>query len=337
LPDHVDTVPGVISSGLINCLPLTGHCSDNSFHIEGRQETPGQNMEALARNAGPGYFTAAGIPLVRGRTFTMNDGIGLDERHPKPGSIVINSAFAKMYFPNEDPIGKRIFLEYEVTREKLQGIPVPSYEIIGVVGDARANLDQIAEPAMYRPLLDHSGEDEVFLTVHTFGPPLSVASGVRQQISRANPNVAVDQIRSMQELAGLSAADHQFNMALFGSFAVLALLLASAGLYAVLSYTVSERKNELGIRMALGATSADVSRWVLRQGLKPAIAGVVLGLAISAAAGRIIKSLLFGVETFDPITFAVLPLLTLAIAALACYIPAVRATRIDPTVTLRME
>jgi len=337
LPDQLATVPGVISAGLSTCLPLGGHCGDSVFLIEGRPQTPGRNYDVLERQAGPGYFTAAGIALLRGRTFTVQDGIGLDQKHPKPGAIVISESLAKTFFPNEEPIGKRLTMASDVARQRLANAPVPVYQIIGVVGDVRADLDKSPEPTMYRPILDSTNYDAVYVTLHTSADPRSVVAGVRQQINRADAQLAVDDIRTMPEVAGEAASGHEFTMMLFGSFAALALLLAAAGLYAVLSYTVSQRKGEIGIRMALGASNSEVSGWVLRQGLKPAIAGVVLGLIAAALAVRILKALLYGVQPFDPITFAVLPMVLLGIAALACYVPALRATRIDPTVTLRME
>ncbi|HEV2688859.1 MAG TPA: FtsX-like permease family protein [Bryobacteraceae bacterium] len=205
------------------------------------------------------------------------------------------------------------------------------------MGDVLTDLDKSPEPTMYLPLLDAADYDAVFVMLHTSVEPHAVISAVRQQIGRVDPELAVDEIRTMDELAGMSASDRQFSMMLFGSFAALALLLAAAGLYAVLSYTVSQRKGEIGIRMALGASNSDVSGWVLQQGLKPALAGVVAGLIVAALAVRVLKSLLFGVDPFDPLTFALLPILLLCVAALACYLPALRATRIDPTVTLRME
>ena len=337
LPDQLKTVPGVISAGISSCLPLSGGCGDSVIHIEGQPDVPGRNIDAQDRAAGPGYFTAAGIPLLRGRTFTNQDGVGTDEKHPKLDAIVISTSMAKAFFPNEDPIGKRVIMESHVVRQRLQGTPVPSYEVIGVVGDVRADLDKSPQPTMYRPMLDNTGYDQVFVTLHTSTDPHAVVAAVRQQVGRVDADVAVDQIRTMDEVAGESASDHEFSMMLFGSFAALALLLAAAGLYAVLSYTVAQRKGEIGIRIALGASNSEVSGWVLRQGMKPAIAGVVIGLIIAAMAVRILRTLLFGVEPFDPLTFALLPILLLGIAALSCYLPAMRAARVDPTVTLRIE
>lgn len=337
LPGRLQTVQGVVSAGLSSCLPVTGHCNDSSFHIVGRTLPPGQSMDALDREVGPGYFTAAGIPLLRGRAFTGQDGLGEDEKHPKLDVVVISESLARTFFPNEDPLGKEIVMDSAVERQKLQGFPAPRHQLIGIVGDVRTDLDQHAGPTMYLPVLDSTGYDEVFVTLHTSTDPHEVISSVRNEIRRLDPELAIDKIRTMQDIVNLSASDHKFSTLLFGSFAGLAVLLAAVGLYAVLSHMVSLRKGEIGIRIALGANKSDVSGWVLRQGMKPAAIGVVLGLTGAALTSQILKSLLFGIEPLDPVTFLFVPLLLLGIAALACYIPAVRASRTDPAIALRME
>jgi len=337
LPDRLKSVHGVVSAALSSCLPVTGHCNDSSFEIVGHPLPPGQSMDALDRAVGPGYFAAAGIPLLRGRTFAAQDGLGEDEKHPKLDAAVISESLARTFFLNEDPIGRELITHSAIEREKAQGIPAPRYQVIGIVGDVRADIDQSAQPTMYFPVFDSTGYDEVFVTLHTSRDPHEVISAVRSEIHRLDPDVAVDKILTMQDLVNLSAGDHKFSMLLFGSFAGLAVLLAAVGLYAVLSHTISLRKGEIGIRIALGASKSDVSGWVLRQGLKPAILGIIIGFAIAALTCQILKSLLFGIAPFDPVTFAVLPFLLLAIAAFACYVPAARASRIDPAITLRLE
>jgi ABC-type antimicrobial peptide transport system permease subunit len=177
----------------------------------------------------------------------------------------------------------------------------------------------------------------VSILVHTAVDPQSEITSVRNEIRRLDPGLAVYQVRTMEELLGRSASDRQFTMLLFVAFAGLAVLLAAVGLYGVVSYAVSQRTAEIGIRMALGATSSDVSRLVVMQGLRPAIVGVTLGLVTALFASRILRSLLFGVTPVDPLTFALVPPLLLAVAALACYLPAIRATHLDPTIALRAE
>ncbi len=276
LADHMQTVPGVVSSGLVTCAPVVGHCDDLVFFIEGHPLPPGQMMDALDRAADPAYFTAAGIPVLRGRTFTKQDGIGFDEKHPKMGSVVISESMAKTYFPHEDPIGKRIVFGIDIDKQKFKGNPVPRYEVIGVVGDVLSGIDQKITPTVYMPLLDGAW-DQIYVLLHTAVEPHSIASPARSEIEKLNPDLAVFEVRTMDEIIGHSASDRQFSMLLFGSFAGLALLLAAVGLYGVLSYAVSQRKSEIGIRMALGASNSDVSRLVLSEGMKPAIAGIILG------------------------------------------------------------
>ena len=336
LTDRMQTLRGVQSAGLVSCAPVAGHCDDLVFHIQGRPLPPGQMFDALDRGASPGYFAAAGIPLVRGRTFRENDDdIGYDPKHPRMGEVIISEAMAKRFFPNEDPIGKRIYFDVDIQREKLQGDPVPLRQIVGVVGDVLPALDQRVTPTVYTPL--PSSYDEVYVVLHTSGEPHTIARAAEAEIHKLAPDLAVFQVRTMEEIVGRSASDREFSIFLFGSFAALALLLAAVGLYAVLSYAVSQRKGEIGIRMALGASGSDVSGWVLREGMKPALAGTLLGLAGAAFATRALASLLFEVTPLDPVTFALVPLLLLTVAALASYVPAWRATRIDPTLTLRSE
>ncbi len=336
LADRMQSVPGVISAGLVSCAPVDGHCDDHVFDIEGHPLPPGQMRDALDRGADPRYFTAAGIPLIRGRTFSEQDGIGFDEQHPKTGAVIISASMAKTYFPHEDPIGQHIFFGTDVEKQRRQGTPVPRYQVIGVVGDTITELDQRVEPTIYVPLLDGRYE-EVYVLLHTAAEPRSVIGAARHEIQRLNPDLAVYETRTMEEILGRSASDRQFSMLLFGSFAGLALLLAAVGLYGVLAYAVAQRKSEIGIRMALGANHADVSALVLKEGMKPAAAGIMAGLLGALFATQVLKSLLFGTAPTDPLTFCLVPLLLLAIAALACYIPAARATRIDPTLALRTE
>jgi ABC-type antimicrobial peptide transport system permease subunit len=186
------------------------------------------------------------------------------------------------------------------------------------------------------PLLDGVW-DEVYVLLHTAVEPHSVLSAARAEIEKLNPDLAISEVRTMEEIIGHSASDRQFSMLLFGSFAGLAVLLAAVGLYGVLSYAVSQCKGEIGIRMALGASNSDVSSLVLREGMKPAIAGIMLGIIGAAFASQILRSLLFGIAPMNPLTFSLVPPVLFAIAALACYVPALRAARIDPTVALRTE
>ncbi|MBV9303978.1 MAG: ABC transporter permease [Acidobacteriaceae bacterium] len=336
LTDRIQTIPGIKSAGLTTCAPVSGHCDDLVFHIEGEELPAGQMRDALDRAADPGYFAAVGLPLIRGRLFSPQDGIGFDEKHPKMGAVVISASTAKTYFAHEDPIGRHIFFGIDLARQQLTGTPVPRYEVVGIVGDTVTDLDQKIRPTVYLPILDGRWS-EFYVVLHTAFEPHSAISAARKAIDQLNPDLAVYDVHTMDELIGQSASDRQFSMLLFGSFAGLAVLLAAVGLYGVLSYAVSQRRGEIGIRMALGASNSDVSRLVLKQGMTPALAGIVIGILVALFASQLLRTLLFGISPVDPLTFVLVPPLLLGIAGLACYIPAVRAARIDPTLALRTE
>jgi putative ABC transport system permease protein len=329
-------VPGVSAAGLVSCAPLTGPCNTLFFYVEGRPYTPGKFLAAMERSVDPGYFDAAGIPLVRGRAFTREDGVGFDPKSPRPGRILISEEMARQVFGGEDPIGKRIFFDFEMQRERLEGFPAPRYEIIGIVGDVRYAMHENVAPTLYRPMFDIASRGMTML-LHTSVEPNSIVGAVREELRRQDPALAIFQVRTMDDLMGLATADRRFNMLLVASFAALALLLAAVGLYGVVSHAVSHRTGEIGLRMALGATHSSVRRLMLFQGLRPAIAGVALGLIGAWSSASLVRSLLFGIGPTDPITFSLAPPLLLALAALACYVPARRASRLDPTVALRAE
>ncbi|MGA2739816.1 MAG: ABC transporter permease [Bryobacteraceae bacterium] len=331
LPDREQAVPGVQSAGLVTCAPVGGHCGDWVFLIEGRTLPPGKLMDALYRAADPGYFTAAGIPLLEGRTFTARDDAGFDDLHPRPDAAVVSESFAKRFFPGEAAIGKRIYLPGESATRKH-----PHFEIIGIVGDVVQRLDSAVQPTLYVPLLD-GDFNEAFIVLHTSGDPHAVASAARHQIHALDRDLPVFEIRTMDEIIGLSARNREFSVLLLGLFAGLALGLAAVGLYGVLSYVVSQRTAEIGIRMALGAPSSEVRRLILMQGMKPALAGIAAGLMGAAFGTKLLSGLLFGVGAGDPLTFVSVPVVLLIVAAIACLIPAIRATRIDPTLALRRE
>jgi len=336
LADRLRALPGASSAGLTSCTPLTGACNTLFYYVEGRPYVPGNFLTAHERAVDPQYFSAAGIQLLRGRALTREDGVGWDPKHPRLGAIVISDAMAKTVFGVDDPIGKRIFFDYEVQRERNDGSPAPRYEIVGVVSDVLPTVDNKVWPTLYRPLYDvaYSG---VTMLVHTATEPQSLAASVRNEIRKMDPGLVPSQARTMEEIIGRSTSDRRFTMLLFVSFAALAVVLAAIGLYGVVSYAVSQRTTEIGIRMALGATGSDVNRLVVMQGMRPALAGIALGLAGAVAASQVLRSLLFGVTPIDPLTFALVPPALLAVAALACYVPATRAAHLNPTVALRAD
>jgi len=336
LGDRVRALPGVKSAGLTSCTPLTGSCNILFFYIDGRPFVPGRFLTALERSVDPAFFTAAGIPLLRGRTFDKQDGVGFDAQRPRLGKIVISESMAKNFFAGEDPIGKRIFFDFEIQRERNDGSPAPHYEVVGVVGDVIPVIDGRVTPTLYRPLLDVT-YNNVSIVAQTAVDPQSIVNEVRNEVRKQDPGLVVYDVRTMEDVVGLSTSDRRFTMLLFAAFAGLALLLASVGLYGVVSCAVSQRTAEIGIRMALGATRADVSRLMVMQGLKPAVIGVVIGIVGAAFASQVLRTLLFGVTPGDPLTFSLVPVLLLAVSVLACYTPAIRAAHLDPTVALRAE
>jgi len=336
IEERLKVLPGVASTGLSSCPPLSGSCNVLFFYREDRPFVPGQFLAANESAIDPSYLVAGGIPLLRGRSLTLRDGIGSDEKNPKLGSILVNEAMAREFFPGENPIGKRIFYDFQVQRSKLQGLPIPKYEIVGVVGNVRANLDRDPQPQMYLPLLDVGGGG-VTVLIHTVVAPESVTASALSEIQKLDPSLAVYDIGTMEDLMGQAAADRRFLLLLFTAFAGLAVFLATVGLYSVLSNTVVQRRAEIGVRMALGASATDVSRLVVCEGMKPAALGVALGLLAALVASRVLKSLLFGIGSLDPLTFTLGPLLLLAVSLLACYVPSLRATRIDPMLALRSQ
>ncbi|MGA8025526.1 MAG: ABC transporter permease [Bryobacteraceae bacterium] len=336
LSGGLEHVPGIISAGMVSCPAVLGHCGDWVFSIEGKPMPPGQMMDALDRGADPAYFQAAGIPLLRGRTFTPQDGIGTDVKHPRQGVMVISESLAKKYFSGEDPIGRFIIIGFDKERSQLTGNPVPRYQVIGIVGDVLRHIDAEIQPTFYVPLFDGK-YDDIYVVLHTAVEPHSATGAVREAIHAMQPDLPLFKISTMEEALGRSASDRQFHMLLFGSFALLAVMLAAIGLYGVLSYGVTQRKTEIGIRLALGADGSSVRGLVLKQGMLPASVGVGAGCLGAVFLVQIMKTLLFEVEPLDPVTFVLIPVFLLLVSALACYLPAVRASRIDPAVALRME
>ena len=322
------SVPGVEAAGLTTCPPAGGHCSDWVFNIEGRTQPPGVFMDALFRAVDPGFFQAAGIPLLRGRTFDEHDGAGFDEAHPRLSSIIVSESLVKEYFPNEDPIGKHILLNGLMKTMTLQ--------VVGIVADVLKRPDALIQPTMYTPLLDGDARG-IYLIMRTSIEPHSVVPSIRKAIENLDRDLPLFKVRTTGEIIESTVERREFSILLLSLFAGLALLLAAVGLYGVLSYTVSQRTGEMGIRMALGASSADVRRLILIQGMKPALAGVAGGIAGALIATRLLSSMLFHVSPMDPSTFVAVIIGLVGVAALACLIPAMRATRIDPTVALRRE
>ena len=330
LQENVRSLPGVKSVAISNGLPLSG-ANHPVFFIQGRPlPEPGKAPGAIRYTVSPDYFQTMGIELVKGRVFNAQ------ETSTTPLVVVIDEALAQ-HFPNEDPIGQHL-------SQSASGGPI--YEIVGVVRHVEQyNLEGQAArtPQFYLNFNQMPAERwpgsvrRINLLTRTDVEPTSLAASVRGQIAALNKDQAVFNVRTMEQIVSQSVAPRRFSMLLLAVFAVVALALAVIGIYGMLSYAVAQRTREIGLRMTLGAQRTDVMRLVILHGMKLAIAGVVLGLIASFALTRTMKNMLFGVSTTDPITFGLITLLLAVVALLACWIPARRATKVDPIVALRYE
>jgi putative ABC transport system permease protein len=322
LTERVSTLPGVVAVGVAQVLPIQ---SDYvlGFNIQGRPpDAPGDEPSTNYYAVSPGYFKAMGIPLLRGRLFTEQD------KKDAPRVAVINETMAKKFFPNEDPIGKGI----NVTNG-----PERFREIVGIVGDVKQyGLDQPTTAQTYEPYLQTPFQN-MTLVVRTDGNPAGLTAGVRSQVLSIDKDQPVSRIRTLEQVISESVAKQRFAMLLLGIFAMVALVLAGVGLYGVMSYAVTQRTHEIGIRMALGAQQRDVLKLVVGHGMILALVGVAIGLIASLALTRVMTTLLFGVSATDPLTFLAIPALLAGVALLASFMPARRAMKVDPMVALRYE
>jgi putative ABC transport system permease protein len=319
-------ISGVRSASGVFPLPETDRWSLR-FEIEGHPVDPSSRPAAGFVMAAPGYFQTMGIPILKGRGFSKTDDADA------PSVTIVSQAFARRYFPNEDPVGKRI-----KTDAMRNGGQSAWCEIVGVVGDVRdRGLAGTPDPVYYVPYYQFPLSLDLTFVVRAQGNPRGLISFVRSQMASMEPNAPLYNVETMEQYLTLSAAQARFNAVLLAIFAGLALLLASVGLYGIISYSVSQRTHEIGVRMALGAERRDVMKMVVGQGLKLALAGVAIGIAGALAMTRFLSSLLYGVSATDPLTFAAVSLILIAVALLACYIPARRAAKVDPMVALRCE
>jgi predicted permease len=293
------------------------------FEIEGRPiASPDQAQSVHAAAVTSGYFAALRIPLRRGRHFAATD-----VASAAPVAIV-NDALVRRHWPNDDPIGRRI---------KVSAGPPGMRTIVGVVGDVRhGGLHEAPRPAVYLPHAQWSTGANAFV-IRTTGDPLAALAQVRAEFRSFNPVIPLASTATLESLLDDSLRERRFHLALLGAFAVVALLLAALGVYGVMSHATSERTHEIGVRMALGARAADVLGMVMRQGATLAVAGAVGGLLGAAAVTRLLRGMLYGVTPLDPLAYVGAGVLLLAAAALACYLPARRAARLDPVRALRAE
>jgi putative ABC transport system permease protein len=337
LSEALRSVPGVTSAGLVSYPPLAGHWSDSVFHIKGHPLPPGSMMDLINRSADPEYLRAVGIPLIEGRYLTARDGIGYDDKHPRLGQVLISQAAARKFFANLDPVGQILIAGTDAgLPPDPTGNPYPEYQIVGVVGDVPTSLEDGVQPTMYGTLFDGNWND-FYAVVHSTSDTRALLSSLEAQVHRLDRDIPVYKIRTFEQINTNMTGDRRFSMSLLVLFAGVALLLAAIGLYGVVSYAVTQRTTEIGIRLALGAARLDVSRLVLFDGMKPALAGIAAGLMASFAFSHVLSRLLFGVSSIDPMTFALVPVILLFVVVLACVVPAFRATRIGPTAALRAE
>ncbi len=330
---RLKAVPGIDSAATISTLPLE-HGLMLFFDVEGRPRDPKERAgRAQWRLITPEYFRAMGIPLLQGRGFTERDTVD------SPPVVIINRALARQYFQQENPIGKGLLGGNPGSQE-------PALEIVGVADDIRElALDRPPTPTVFAAASQAPDTTTAFLAsilptcwvVRTEGDPLEWSGAVRREILSVDRDQPVSDIRAMEEVLSQSAARREFNTLLIGAFAGLAILLAAAGIYGVTSYSVEQRTHEIGIRIALGAERRETLRLVLRRSLMLTAAGVLIGLAGALALTRVLSTLLFGVSATDPATFVFTAALIAAVSLLASYVPARRATRVDPVLALRRE
>src|SRR5581483_11981890 len=329
--ERVRGLPGIQAVGIVDDLPLMGG-SHQPFSIQGRPVLPmAEQPEVDVRVISPGYLRAIGIPVIRGRDISEGDIAG------RPGVALISESMAKHFWPNEDPIGKHLTLTFT---------PDVVREVIGVVRDVKQDgLDQQRAPdSLYDAFAQVTPETTggwrsipMMLAVRTSSDPAIATSAIVEAIHGIDREVPLLKIATMESVVSDSLTPQRLNMQLLATFAGLALLLAAVGTYSVLSYNVRRRVREIGIRMALGAQVRDVLRLILMQGMRPTLAGVVIGLAGALALNRVLANLVFGVKPADPLTFLCVPALLASVGLFASVIPAYRATRIEPMKTLRDE
>jgi putative ABC transport system permease protein len=326
LLERIASLPGVEAAGATSGLPLSGSGqSSGSFTIQGRVPTKGDPApHADQRIIAPDYFRAMHIPLLRGRYISDSDGASA------PQVVVIDDVLAKTYWPGQDPLGRK------VTQNDPQKGPFQT--VVGIVANVQHRaLDVAPKGVMYYPHAQSVAANMMSLVVRTRGEPTTLAAAIRGEVQAIDPNQPVYEIKTMDQYLTESVAANRFSVQLLALFAGVALVLAAVGIYGVMSYSVTQKTHEIGIRMALGARQADVLREVVGKGMSLVLAGVGAGLVCAAIVTRLMSSLLFGVSATDPLTFAAVAIVLSAVAMLACYVPARRATRVDPVVALRYE
>jgi len=343
LLENIRALPGVESTAAASGLPLGNNGWQTSFVVDGQPIPPREQIPLMeACLVTPDYFKAMNIPVLRGRVFTDRDdrshlaGRDLSKLNENQraiaglNSIVIDEEFAKRYWPNEDPVGKRVRLGTENDAPKL--------EVLGVVGRVKMeSLNQNSDRVQGYFPFNQTPDNGMTVLIKGASDPNQLISSVRGAIREIDPDQPIYSIRTMNEIRAESVAGERLNLTLLSLFAGIALVLAIVGIYGVMSYSVTQRTHEIGIRMAIGARPRDVFKMVLGQGMKLALLGVVIGLGSAFALTRLMETMLFGVEPTDKLTFAAISIMLITVALLACYLPGRRATKVEPTISLRYE
>jgi putative ABC transport system permease protein len=315
--------PGVESASISDSVPLTGNNSSGPYaRIDGNPPPLNQRPLGLTRGVSPGYFRTMGVPLLAGRDFDERDA------YEKPNVVILSSSTAKKLFGDEDPLGRQLLMSTQNSAE------TPT-EIVGIVGDVRSQqLTQTTEIEFYRPFPQRS-TPFLAMAVRTATKPEATANLVRAALGRVDKSLPIIQPNTMEGIIADSLGQQRLTMSLLGGFAAIALLLAVVGIYGAVAYTVEQRTGEIGVRMALGAQTADVLRLVLRQGMTPVIIGLVVGLAATFAVGRLLQTQLYEIKATDPFLLSLTAVTLTVVAVLACLIPARRATLVNPIQALR--
>jgi putative ABC transport system permease protein len=331
--EAIRRLPGVAEVGANNILPLTANYDSRGIQIESHPAPDGQGQAPQARSISPDYFRAMGIPLIRGRAFTDQD------REGRPRVVIVSESMATRFWPGEDPIGQRITFNSGIPRDEQQVVGGPgSREVVGIVGDVKhLGLDEADEPMFYTPQAQQPSYHTMGLVVRTSADAAALTASIRAELSRLDRAVPLYRVRTLDAVVQSTVAAPRLRAWLFGLFAVLALTLAAVGVYAVVGYLVTQRTQEIGIRLALGAARRDVLRALFVEGLRPVALGLAGGLVLASAGGRAMSGLLFNVPPNDPATLGATVLVLLVAALVATWLPARRALRVDPVIALRSE
>jgi predicted permease len=326
LLERLRRLPGVRGVGLVSVPPGVGPSGSRVFTILERP-APSYTLQyyAITLTADPQYFSVMQIPLLRGRVFTEHERLSNDRY------VVVSKTFVDQYLAGDDPVGKHVRVDWDTKPEV--------YEILGEVGDTAIDITKPVQPTMYFPILSGIPDQtsEATIVAYTSADPLTMSIPIQRQISALEPELPVYNALTMDQILGKTSASQAFAANLVSAFAALSLLLAAVGLYGVLSYLTTQRTPDIGLRIAVGAQRSQLLRLVLFEGLRPALIGLIFGVAASALATQLLRSMLYGTQPLDPAAFAGAAAMLMAVAVMACLIPAWRASRIDPIQALRTE